>query len=380
MLQQALLPLNFRGPERQQKKLYEEFYGCKWASQNSSDIAFYRTAHLKALLYNNLETELLNVTKEYAKANNKEIDFVVPIHSIFSNAASQTTAPLGLSLDTKGYDGYVGQVWTGPINWCLSNYDSPDKSFFCSAYNLYDYFVQLTVGSNKKLWLLVDPVEDDPNHSWENFRQWFQQCATAMLFMKDVDSYEVMPWPERTFLSTSFTPGLDDFAETQTPKDYITLILSITQALQDIPLGGEWIGDCKESQIGIAIADSLMWQKKDGPDLQSSYSLRMPLHQKGITASNCVMERFTEDEYASRFKTLVVSFEDWKPYKKQMIDSLVSWTSNGGTLLLLGKDGDEVNLAVTKDRGDVDAITASTITSRAYCDAVTRAYEALKSR
>ena len=32
-------------------------------------------------------------------------------------------------------------------------------------------------------------------------------------------------------------------------------------------------------------------------------------------------------------------------------------------------------LAVKKDGGDVDAITASTITSRAFCDAVTRAYE-----
>ena len=41
---------------------------------------------------------------------------------------------------------------------------------------------------------------------------------------------------------------------------------------------------------------------------------------------------------------------------------------------------DSFSLAVTKDRGDVDAITASTITSRAYCDAVKRAYEAFKKR
>ena len=31
---------------------------------------------------------------------------------------------------------------------------------------------------------------------------------------------------------------------------------------------------------------------------------------------------------------------------------------------------------VTKDGGDVDAITASTISSRAFCDAVDRAYKA----
>lgn len=34
----------------------------------------------------------------------------------------------------------------------------------------------------------------------------------------------------------------------------------------------------------------------------------------------------------------------------------------------------EANLTVSKDGGDIDAITASTITSRAFCDATTRAY------
>jgi electron transport complex protein RnfG len=43
-----------------------------------------------------------------------------------------------------------------------------------------------------------------------------------------------------------------------------------------------------------------------------------------------------------------------------------------------GKDPDTFELSVRKDGGDVDAITAATITSRAYCDAVQRAYDALR--
>jgi electron transport complex protein RnfG len=43
-----------------------------------------------------------------------------------------------------------------------------------------------------------------------------------------------------------------------------------------------------------------------------------------------------------------------------------------------GKNPETFKLKVKKDGGDVDAITASTISSRAYCDAVTRAYNALK--
>lgn len=39
-----------------------------------------------------------------------------------------------------------------------------------------------------------------------------------------------------------------------------------------------------------------------------------------------------------------------------------------------GQDPATYKLSVTKDGGDVDAITAATISSRAYCDAVQRAY------
>ncbi|MCK5775472.1 MAG: RnfABCDGE type electron transport complex subunit G [Bacteroidales bacterium] len=41
-----------------------------------------------------------------------------------------------------------------------------------------------------------------------------------------------------------------------------------------------------------------------------------------------------------------------------------------------GKNPKDFNLKVTKDGGDVDAITAATISSRAFSDAATRAYNA----
>jgi len=45
-----------------------------------------------------------------------------------------------------------------------------------------------------------------------------------------------------------------------------------------------------------------------------------------------------------------------------------------------GKNPETFQLIVTKDGGDVDAITASTISSRAYCDAVQRAYDAFMKK
>jgi Na+-translocating ferredoxin:NAD+ oxidoreductase subunit G len=45
---------------------------------------------------------------------------------------------------------------------------------------------------------------------------------------------------------------------------------------------------------------------------------------------------------------------------------------------VIGKNPEDFRFEVTKDGGDIDAITASTITSRAFLDALVRAHEAYK--
>ncbi|MBQ6868870.1 MAG: RnfABCDGE type electron transport complex subunit G [Alistipes sp.] len=55
-------------------------------------------------------------------------------------------------------------------------------------------------------------------------------------------------------------------------------------------------------------------------------------------------------------------------------------TDEGNALLasLKGKDAAQVKMTVKKDGGDIDALTAATISSRAYAEAVAIAYEAYK--
>lgn len=55
-------------------------------------------------------------------------------------------------------------------------------------------------------------------------------------------------------------------------------------------------------------------------------------------------------------------------------DKMVEGKSNF-SVQFRGKNPADFKLIVKKDGGDVDAITASTISSRAYCDAVTKAYD-----
>ena len=321
------------------KKLWEEYYKFPWQAENSSDIARYLTAQLQGKLYLNLEESLAKTTKKY----NKNAAFVVPIHSIFGNMSASISAPLGISVNAKGIDGYIGQIWTGPVRWTLGNYISADKSFFTSAYALYDYFTQLTIGTDKKLWLLVDPVEDDPNHTWNEFTKWYEHCVVAMLLMPEVDSYEIMPWPDRIYL-----PGYGTGGKTPAPEEFRMEILTISQVLQDVPKGGEWLtgNSTKPTEgIAVAVADSAMYLNKPVPKLQGLYGMLLPLISQGIPVSSFVMERVEDKNYADLYKLILLSYEDFKPEKPEMNVALAEWVNRGGTLVIFGCDEDELDKA-----------------------------------
>lgn len=331
----------YSGYSKSFQKLWEQHYGFSWQAQDSSAFARFLTGKLKSKLYLDLEGKLLEITWAYNEKTGSGASFIIPIHSIYGNIAGQLVAPLGASADLEGIDGYIGQIWTGPVNWALGQYDSPEKSFFGSAYALYDYFTQLTVGTDKKLWLLVDPVEDDPNHTWNEFSEWYHHCVTAMLLMPEVNSYEIMPWPDRIFL-----PGFETGGGTPAPADFRTTLLAITQALQEVPLGGEWsLMDSTQpsSGISVAIADSAMWLSGESNRLQGVYGQLMPLIERGVPVSACVLERAGDEEYMSRHKTLILSYENFKPVTSEINLALAEWVKRGGVLVLLGESNDALD-------------------------------------
>ncbi|MBQ8045652.1 MAG: RnfABCDGE type electron transport complex subunit G [Bacteroidales bacterium] len=56
-----------------------------------------------------------------------------------------------------------------------------------------------------------------------------------------------------------------------------------------------------------------------------------------------------------------------------------TWFQEGGKGCIIGMNPEKNNMTVTKDGGEVDAITAATISTRAFCDAIDRAYKAFKN-
>jgi hypothetical protein len=330
------------GYEEAFRQLWQERYGSPWQPESASPEARFLTCQLKNELYLKLEQRLAQTVKKRARELGRDIPFVLPIHSAYSNVASTLVAPLGTSGGVAGVDGYIGQIWTGPVNWALVHYDSPDKSFFDSAYCLYDYFVELACGTNRKLWLLVDPVEDNPQHKWSEFEEWYCRCVVAELLFPEVDSYEVMPWPERIFL-----PGYSTGGGTPAPERFRVIVLSATQVLQEVPLGGTWDpygGKPQESSpaadVGVAVADTLMWEKEPSPSLQVIYGLLIPLVERGVRASACVLERIDDPRYLSRFKTIVLSYESFKPLDARPNTILAQWVKEGGSLLVVGPADD----------------------------------------
>jgi electron transport complex protein RnfG len=53
--------------------------------------------------------------------------------------------------------------------------------------------------------------------------------------------------------------------------------------------------------------------------------------------------------------------------------------SSGGNRSVIGKNPATTRMSVTKDNGDIDAITAATISSRAFLDAISNAYQSYLS-
>lgn len=98
------------------------------------------------------------------------------------------------------------------------------------------------------------------------------------------------------------------------------------------------------------------------------------------------VESFTTGGFGGRI-TLMVGFNiDGTIYNTAVLshaetpglgDKMVEGKSNF-SIQFQGKNPEDFKLLVKKDGGDVDAITASTITSRAFCDAVTAAWEVYK--
>jgi electron transport complex protein RnfG len=110
-----------------------------------------------------------------------------------------------------------------------------------------------------------------------------------------------------------------------------------------------------------------------------------PAKKSGESIGTAV-QTFTKNGFSGQVDLMVGFLADGSIYSIEVIahketpglgDKMESSKSDF-SVQFKGKNPANFKLMVKKDGGDVDAITASTISSRAYCDAVLRAYNALQ--
>ncbi len=95
--------------------------------------------------------------------------------------------------------------------------------------------------------------------------------------------------------------------------------------------------------------------------------------KKGFSGEFWIMVGFTPEGVISG--TSVLEHKETPGLGDKMQKSKSDWS-----LQFEGKNPGKEKIAVTKDGGVIDAITASTISSRAFCDAVNRAYKVYSSK
>ena len=122
----------------------------------------------------------------------------MPTHSLINYAHWKIVSPES-SLIEVGADGFIAQVWTGTARTPNVYRGRPRERTFETAFFEYGAMMNVVQASGGTVWFLNDPIEDNPDHSWDDYRTNWESTLTASLLWPQVWRYEVMPWPERIF-------------------------------------------------------------------------------------------------------------------------------------------------------------------------------------
>ena len=378
------------------KKEYLAYYGVDWEPPHTNINAKYRSSRLKAYLYGRLVRHLSRNIKEYGRKTGKEIHFYVATHSLVNYAQWKIMSPESRLLDVDEVDGFIAQVWTG-TSGTGNVYEGHYKSrTFETAYLEYGIMQELVKGTDKEVWFLQDPVEDNPEHSWEEYEDKYKKTLTAALFWPDVDHYEVCPWPNRVFkgryprkvgLAEGMIPTEDMEGAKNIPDTYATFLASMIQTLGDMTKGEN---ETEKDAVGVFLADSCMYQrtypdhvehhgqkinlsgmedwmnrlifqKEEERQLLLSmekmeyaykeccafpdwFGLTLPLLKYGLPIQPVYFDHMVRyDEYLRKYRYLILSYEFMKPESEEFHHKLVEWVKQGGTLFYIGKDFDPYN-------------------------------------
>ncbi len=327
------------------KKEWERFYGEPWQAPDSSVDAQYRASKLKYELYFKALREVFRHAKERARAQGREIECHVPTHSLVNYAQWRIVSPESHLMDLAEADGYIAQVWTGTARTSNVYRGEKKERTFETAYLEYGQALGMVRPTGRKVWFLADPIEDNPNHSWADYKRNYECTIIASLLWPEVHRFEVMPWPDRIFQGTYPKVDMDSKSGEREgiPASYATQLLTVINALNDLNQA-EVQYDAGTRGIGVVVSDTLMFQRAaphaSDPHLGSFFGLAMPLVKHGVPVEVVQLENLLQPNAFASCRVLLLTYEGQKPLKPEYHDALARWVKEGGCLIFVGDGSD----------------------------------------
>ena len=329
------------------KRQWQKFYGEPWIEPDSSPDAQYRASKLKYHLYKKALAEVFEFVRAYGREHKRDIKCYVPTHSMINYASWGIVSPESSLLEV-GADGFIAQVWTGTARTPNFYNGEERQRTFETAFLEYGSMQTIVRASGKRVWYLNDPIEDNPSHSWWDYRTNWESTLVASLLQPEVWHYEIMPWPHRIYEQRypATQPGHGnagrDVPRIPIPDDYETELAAVVSAMGDMHQPADRVGWDHVGTLGtgVLVSDTLMFQRF-GRDMSDShlghfYGLALPLLMRGLPAEPVQIETAQLD----RYKTLLLSYEGQKPPTAEFHGTLAAWVKGGGALVVVDDDRD----------------------------------------
>lgn len=324
------------------KREWKEYYGTDWRPQDESPEATYMSGKLKYHLYYRALDEAFTYAKEYGRSKGLDVKCYVPTHSLLNYSQWKIVSPEASLASLPCVDGYIAQVWTGTSR-------EPDyfdgickERVFETAFLEYGCMASMTAPTGRKVWFLTDPIEDWPR-DWEDYRRNYQATFTAQLLYPQINSYEIMPWPERIYTGL-YNKSKDSDEKIHIPSDYATMMQIMVNALQNMPLAETQVSGTHG--INVLMGNSLMFQRfpehegYDDPQLSNFYGMSMPLLKTGVPVGIVHIENLGFEKALKDTKVLIMTYSNMKPLDPEAHAYIAEWVKKGGNLIYAGRDDD----------------------------------------
>lgn len=324
------------------KREWKDYYHEEWQDPSSSPDARWRAAKLMYYLYRRALQQVFDSIQEYNKEKGTHVRCYVPTHSLVNYASWGIVSPESSLARLNGCDGYIAQVWTGTAREPNFYQGVKKERTFETAFLEYGSMQNLVRSTGRGVWYLADPIEDNPNHDWKDYRDNYHSTLVASLLQPDVSQYEVMPWPERIF--NGKYPSTEDHSNRiPIPESYASELQVVINALKDMNQKSvKW--DSGSHGIGIMLSDSLMFQR-GGPSASDGemghlYGLALPFLKRGMPIQPIQLENVTLPKYLNGMKVILMTYEGMKPLSPDVHEAIAKWVRDGGSLVFVDDDKD----------------------------------------